>query len=151
MGFWFTYLAPLEDFTIIKLKCENSNRVQLNWPSPEFGLKVAISPKLPPSPFTMACYQSRVVTHLHKHNHFPVTFTVILSHTHTSSCPIYSPSLRRTESLSLENPLHKFPPAEDWMVCSACLPTKHTPKPQMLRHSESFVDYFPDITQVPKF
>ena len=63
------YLAPLEDFTIIKLKCENSNRVQLNWPSPEFGLKVAISPKLPPSPFAMARYQSRVVTHLHKHTH----------------------------------------------------------------------------------
>ena len=83
------------------------------------------------------------LTYMNTHSFSNYFYNYLITYSSTIFHPIYSPSQRRTESLSLENRLHKFPPTGDWMVCNACLRTKHTPKPQMLQHWESSVDYFP--------
>lgn len=59
-----SHLAPLKPFSIIKLKSQYSNGVKLNCLSPKSRLQVTICPELPPSAFTMACYESRVVADL---------------------------------------------------------------------------------------
>lgn len=58
------YLCPLKNFPIVKLQRQNANRVNLDRTTPEFAFQVAITPKLPASPFAVACHNHRVMAYL---------------------------------------------------------------------------------------
>lgn len=59
------YLAPLENFAIIKLKCKNTNGIKLDWATPKLAFQITVSKKFPSITLTVTSNNHWMMTNLH--------------------------------------------------------------------------------------